>query len=306
MPPPNLSTILTPTLLTHLALARMPFSQTNPLNFTTVGHTIFHSTTFASTIKDLAWPALKAISTLGLPNLPTNLLQYLPPPSSPDFPLQALGLQVLFDQAPRALCAGVDVRYRYAYFDILSQRLAGEWAALPPHQRPDTWERWEALGVSFDWWVVARFWFGAAWVHEESLAGQEMAVGYTNGTREAVEGRTGVRDEYRDDGGVWTDVCAFPRVYMEGPPGEVGMGGFVFWMCMLMDTHKVVIETFGRYPTVNAAVGRESTGDEERWLAAFPGWREVEDEVREVIRRDVWEGSWAPLGDEPRGEGEKN
>jgi uncharacterized protein (DUF924 family) len=303
----DLKSLLTPSLFKFLATARIPHDQHKEPNWADVGRLVFKddgsSGGFTSNIRERAWPALKAIGNLGLDNVP-DLMQFLPAPSDPEFPLQALGLVVLLDQAPRAWCSGVDARYTASYFGILSQGLLEKYLSLPDDQRPDTWERWDALGISFDWWMVAHFWFGAPMVHAETVELQEKAVAYTTIVREAVEKRTGQSDPYRDDNTIFKDVHAFPRVFIEGPPrGNVSMVEFAWWMCMIMDIHKPIIDKYGYYPYNNAPRGREDTEADLEWMNQEPMFRGFDPEARKRIREDVLAGRWTPLGDGPRSEG---
>lgn len=62
--------------------------------------------TLANFDDDDAWivacleSAIQPVYTTGIDNIPTNLLQFLPPPESTDFPLLCSNLFLLFDQAP--------------------------------------------------------------------------------------------------------------------------------------------------------------------------------------------------------------
>lgn len=53
----------------------------------------------------VAWPALKAPSSVYGPNRVPDLMPFLPLPEHPDCPTQAFGMHVLEDQAPRLLWA---------------------------------------------------------------------------------------------------------------------------------------------------------------------------------------------------------
>lgn len=59
-----------------------------------------------------ARPAMKALNPLGIDEVP-NLVRFLPPLGTPEFPLQALGLQLVLDQAIRALLEGVETKWTY-------------------------------------------------------------------------------------------------------------------------------------------------------------------------------------------------
>lgn len=298
----DLRSVLTPSLFTFMAETQMRLSRHEPLDFAIVGKQIFlEYDGYPERITPRAWPALRAIGNLGLENVP-DMMTFLPAPSDSSFPEQALGLVLLLDQGPRALCSGVDVRYIRSYFGPIAERLVTSFAALPEHQRPDTFARWEAAGVSFDWWLVSRFWFSAPLVHSESVELQERAVAYTNVTREAVETRTGRRDANRDDPTVWTDTHAFPKTFSVGPPQghDVTLDSFAFWFCRLMDEHKSIIDKFGRYPYANWQNGRESSPEEEEWIKEEPKLGRVDEEVKRLIMADVEAERWTPLGERPR------
>lgn len=245
----DLKNLITPALLNLLVEARIPFAQTEQLQFAQVGRETFLEYNFGPKVEPTAWPALVALSKAGLDNLsPENLMtNFLPSPTGADFPRQCLGLQLLLDQAPRALCNGVDGRWRSCYFDVVSQRFARSWLALPDDQRPDSMQRWcTELGVSFDYWTCVRFWLGAPFVHSESMGNQEIALGFTEATRRAVEHKTGLTDPWRtrhDE--VLSDLDGFPRVFVAGPPqGEaVTLETWSWWWTMLMDIRKRLLDT---------------------------------------------------------------
>jgi hypothetical protein len=150
----DLSKLLTPALFSAIVKNRFPWPSDSPLNFAEVGQYMFSpSESVTSTFNTLVFPALKALTLLPLQSIP-DLLTFLAHPSSPQFPTQALGLQLLLDQGPRSFCSGVDERWVVNFFDPLSQTLARQFYALPLEQRPDTRERWvEELKCSEDYWL---------------------------------------------------------------------------------------------------------------------------------------------------------
>lgn len=305
----SLKSLITPSLLNLIVENRIPFPTNQPLNFTEVARTFFAADPArAASFQKAAWPPLLALSKVGLDNMP-NLMDFLPPPPSPSFPKQCLGLQLLVDQGPRALCAGVDKRWQTGYFDIVAQRLAAAWLALPAHERPDSLTRWTtttgdgggaaATTTTFDYWLYARLWFGAPFVHSESAEHQLVAVEFTEATRSAVEAASGMRDPWRERREeVLGDVYGFPRVVEAGPPEgpEVSREEWCWWYGMLMDIHKPIIDRFGRYPYNNAAQGRESTDEELQWIEKTGHFAEASAEVAKQIKEDVVAGIWKPLG----------
>jgi hypothetical protein len=75
------------------------------------------------------------------------------------------------------------------------------------------------------------------------------------------------------------------------------MEDFAFWLWTVMDVHKPVIESFGRYPYKNSAMGKEETDREREWIVAWGMGREVDDHTARRIREDVLQGRWTPLGE---------
>ncbi|KAK3686193.1 hypothetical protein B0T22DRAFT_467481 [Podospora appendiculata] len=302
--PGELRSVLTQTLFTLIVHARLPYYKQDTVDFATFGRNIFLEDHFGPIVADHVWPALIALSKIGLDHMP-DLSLYLPAPTDPSYPTQCLGLQLLLDHCPRLLFRGVDQRWTYAYFSTVSQRLAAVWLALPDAARPDTWARWQAAGAGLDYWLCVRFWFGTPFVHSELLANQEIALAYTDETRSAVERASGKMDPYRarrDQ--ILADLHGFPREYVRGPPqGEhVTRERWTWWVSMLMDIHKPIIDRFRRYPYLNSINGRASTGEEIEWLDEVGHFGEASKEVAERIREDVQAGRWTPLGTDSLGE----
>src|ERR1700712_1984215 len=83
----DLHQILTPTLLTKVHELQYPWPKGSTLNFSHVGYHL-HTGEYDH---DDDWKAaclesIQAILTIGADNLPTNALQFLPPPESLDSP----------------------------------------------------------------------------------------------------------------------------------------------------------------------------------------------------------------------------
>lgn len=296
--PDELGDVLTPELFALLVNARLPYNKKGPINFSDFGRDIFLEDHFSPLVKNKVWPILIALSKIGLDHMP-DLSLYLPPLTDPTYPEQCLGLLLLLDHCPRLLFRGIDQRWTYAYFSQVSQRVAKVWHSLPRPQRPDHWERWQESGTGLDYWLGVRFWLGTPFVHSERRENQEIALAFTEETRLVVESVSGWTDPYRakrDE--ILSDLYAFPRVYKEGPPqGEdVTRESWTFWMGMLMDIHKPIIDRYGRYPYLNDMCGRESTAAEEEWIERTGHFEEVDKEVARKIREDVRLGRWTPLG----------
>ncbi|RFU76294.1 hypothetical protein TARUN_5937 [Trichoderma arundinaceum] len=297
-----LKLMLNPAFLRSLVAARVPFDRHAPLDFSEVGRVLFSDISFSSEMREnnVAFPILKAISKLGLDSVP-DMMEFLPEPSSKDFPELCLGLIVLLDQVTRVLFEGIDKRWETEYFDVISQRFAARWRTLPPDLRPDLWHRWNyTTGTSFDYWVATRMWFVAPNVHSEAAKDHEFALSYTNDTRAVVELVTGQRDPHRARRSeILSDVYAFPFVAQEGAPQgpHVTLAFWTFWMCMLMDIHKPIIDRFHRYPYKNSGLGRKSSEEEKDWLDKTDHFAEASPEVAKRIKEDIEAGRWTPLGE---------
>ena len=234
-PNDELSSLLTPAILHKVLKNRLPWPMDKPLDWKEVHTYIFQAEDGPEQeqLREICWPTLQAISKLGVDNVP-DMIQFLPSPESKDFLVQALGLQLLLDQAPRALCAGMDARYIMDYFQIVSRKYAQQLLDLPSDWRIDSKKRWvDEQGASLDFWILTRLWLIAPLVHNESLADHEFAEIMTEEVRVEVENVTGKTDPYRAKREeLMQDTLAFPRMYNEGPSSENGlpMEGFAFWV----------------------------------------------------------------------------
>jgi hypothetical protein len=201
---------------------------------------------------------------------------------------------------PRRLCRGIDTRWTNAYFDVISLQYAQALDALPESEKPASWDRWKKMGATLDYWVLGRTWFVAPFVHTAQVAVQERAVALTEETRRRVEEETQTTDPYRAQrDAILSDTYAFPRVFAAGPPKEVTtVQDYTYWMCMLMDVHKPIVDKFGWYPYRNDYFGRDDTPKEKEWFEKTGGFARPSEEVRERLRRDINAGVWTPLGAE--------
>nr|CDP29047.1 Putative protein of unknown function [Podospora anserina S mat+] len=300
----SLRKLLTPELFSHLVTNRLPYPPQSPINFSHFANTIFLTDPYSPLVSPRAWPALLALSQHPLSSIP-DLATFLPPPSSPSYPTQTLGLLLLLDHIPRLLFRGIDQRYTYSFFSHLSQSLALSWHSLPSHLRPDSYARWKhEQNVALDYWIAVRFWFATPFVHSEKPELQEIAITLTEETRATVEKETGSADPYRQERDeILGDSYAFPRVYNAGPPrgDQVTRESFTWWMGMLFDVHKPIIDRFGRYPYLNGITGRDANDGEEKWLEEINHFAEADEESVRRVREDVKAGRWSPLGtDTPR------
>jgi len=336
----HLKTVITPELLTLSLKAHLGHSRTTPINYYTYISGMFTGEPSVSpeVLKSHTWPALLALSRFpgGPASLTPDLLvkNFLPSPDDPAFPDAALGLVLLIDQGPRSFCnahgdSPTDVRYTDGFFGSVALRLT-RWLlldeengkGLPEHLRPNAWPRWEECGVSADYYVLARFMFGAPLVHSEDAAAQRQARQYTEDLRCWVEQRYGVSDPYCDTenplGRALMDdesVYGFANMAMGMIKGDIpdksqikdkddqgnplmGVAEGFFVLGLLFDVHLPLLAKFGRYPYRNGALGRVHTPEEEAWMAGQDMFKELPDDLRRRIREDVEQNRWSPLGGE--------
>jgi hypothetical protein len=295
----HLKAVLTPELFLEMTNKWIPFPKSEPFDMGKAIDWIFHELgEDEEALKQRVWPALKALSQYSLSDFP-DLNKLLPPVDDADFPVQALGLQLVLDQAPRSFLEGIDRRYVNAFFGVICVRIAQGWQKLPPSKRPTSWERWEALGTSFEYWILVRLWFGATLVHQEST--QDQAASFTEETRRAVEEHYGKTDPLRGDSRL-QDLWAFPKMLAAGgPPQGASAADGQWWLGLLMDVHKTIIDAYGRYPYQNSEMGRLSSPEEIEWMEKAEAFREPPEDVRRKIREDVEKGIWTPLGADWKG-----
>ena len=98
-PNDELSSLLTPSILYGVLKNRLPWPMDKPLDWKEVHTYIFQAEDCPQQeqLREICWPTLQAISKLGVDNVP-DMMQFLPSLESKDFPVQALGLQLLLDQ----------------------------------------------------------------------------------------------------------------------------------------------------------------------------------------------------------------
>lgn len=296
----NLAELLTPNLYQVLLDKWFPFPKKEPIDF---GHAIdFYFNNLDTTpdpgFRQRVWPTLKAISELALDDVP-DMMSFLPSPQDPDFPRQALGLQLVLDQAPRLLFKGINQRWTDGFFGPISIKFSRQLQRLPAKLNPTLWTRCWQDSVSVDYFILVRLWFGAPWVHNESTA--EEALQFTEDTRAFVEQSLGTKDPYRDQPEKRWDMYGFPKMLqaiVDGAPGSPcdPVKGWFFLAC-LMDVHYPPLNKFGRYPYRNGAAGRDPTPEEVEWSRESGLFRELPDDVRRHIREDVANNRWTPLLD---------
>ncbi|KAJ7185707.1 hypothetical protein C8R46DRAFT_1061495 [Mycena filopes] len=280
----TLEYLLRPEVLNAAFSVHWPWPKSAPVDWEGVRDVYFGDQMDVDKLREACYPALKKLS-------------FLPPPSAPEFPQQALGLLILIDQGSRLLLNGVDARWTNDYFDYVAYAFVSRLLDLPENLRPDTAERWTNVGYSFDAWVAIRFWFIAPLAHAEIWASQERAVALADEARVVTERRTGVADPYRRTRDKNSrDPLAFARIFTAGPPaGNITMPEFIYWFSMVIDVHPPIIREFGRYPYRNRAFGRIARAGEEQFLKDTNCFGCIDAESAAKIRQDVLAGRWTPL-----------
>ncbi|KAH8681178.1 hypothetical protein BX600DRAFT_14131 [Xylariales sp. PMI_506] len=290
----DLKTLLTSELFKLMVDNWIPFDQHEPIDFSiAIRETVFERKPEYLQLRPQIMPALKALSLVGLDNMP-NLWDFLPPPDDPSYPRQALGLLLLLDQATRLFLRGINTRWTYAYFGEIAKKCVEHLNTFPSHLHPASWSRWQGT-VSIDYFVLVRLWFGTPMVHHEKMGTE--AVAFTEGTRELVEQIHNVRDAFRDQPNDRWGLDRFAIMLKEGPPkSPCGVAEGAFWIACLMDVHKPLLDVFGRYPAQNGRLGRVDTPEEEAWLEKSEIFQ-FDPEARRAIREDVELGRWTPIQD---------
>ncbi|KAI3332033.1 hypothetical protein HD806DRAFT_178462 [Xylariaceae sp. AK1471] len=295
---PSLKSLLTPELFSLMVESWIPYTKTESFSIgESVKRILFAEDGGGNTgVREKVWPVLKMLSELGLNNAP-DMMSFLAPVDSPEFPSQALGLQLLLDQGPRVCLKGVDVRWISGYFDEISLTFAQQLQSLPEDLRPSSWIQWkDSSTVEYFFWV--RFLLSAPIVHHEKMG--EAAAAFTEETRVFIEQQFAVRDQFRDLPELRWDLYGFPRMLVErGPKTPCGQAEGCFWLLCLMDVHKPPLDNYGRYPYLNWRLGRVATAEEEEWIRKAPVFTPPPEEITNKIREDNEKGIWTPLGDTP-------
>lgn len=294
----DISSIITPNLLDKILATKLLWPKEDPLDFKEVAAEWSGRAGDPAIFYNLCVPALKALSIIGLANMP-NLLDLLPPPESKKFPERALALQQLLDQAPRHF-KGVDKRWCSSYFDSISLDLGHQFAGLPERLQPMRKERWlNEVGASFDTWALTQTWFTAPWMHSEDIKDHETGAIMIEAWRQEVEKHSGRTDPYRlDKEKNSKDTVAFSRLHRSGgvlSDPDISMEDFMFWWMLIKDVHKPIIAEFGRYPYRNSTVGIVSTEKEMSWLEETDHFGEPDPVTLKLIEDDIRAGRWTPL-----------
>jgi len=304
----QLRSLANPALLLRLPEIIFPFSSTEPLDFSEVSRRGFAGgppPEMPDDILNRVWPFLVTLSKLGLDNVP-DMTTFLPPPSDPSFPRQAMGLQLLLDQMPRRLCRGADCRWTNAYFDVISLCFAQSLDTLSEDEKPWSWARWKDTST-LDFWVLVRCCFVVPFTHTDRPDAQERSLAFTEETRRTIEEATGTTDPHRAQrDGLLSDIYAFPRIIRDGPPMDgAKVEDYTYWFCALIDAHKPIVDRFGHYPYRNAYFGREDTAGEEEWFEKTGDFARPGKEERERLKVDFERGVWTGLDERLHGEAKR-
>ncbi|KAF2105096.1 hypothetical protein NA57DRAFT_30143, partial [Rhizodiscina lignyota] len=232
--------------------------------------------------------------------IPTDLMRFLPPPESPDFPVLSLGMILLFDQAGAHLFSGADQRYLNSYFRPLRLRLLAQLSNLPSRLRPWRLERWEEQGWSFEHWAIRQIFFNGPLTHSEDIDNHALQRGLHENLRALVERRVKRRDPNRDTAGSDAhDTMLFVNLIRTGPPEDenVSMEKYLWWSCRIMDAHMPILREFGRYPYNVMWKGEEYTPEEKRYLERTQWFHVTKMNEGELnaMKEDMKAGRWPPL-----------
>ncbi|KAL7005773.1 hypothetical protein EMMF5_004688 [Cystobasidiomycetes sp. EMM_F5] len=249
-------------------------------------------------------PVFRPLSLIPIQSYPARLLDLLPLAESSDFLEQALGLHLLLDQATRLVLKRHNVRWCYGFFGPLATQLAQDFETLPQHLRPDRMSRWmEELGYSWQEAALRATIFETAFVHSESVQDNAISTVKAEEFRKDIERITGMQDPSRTAAKALAmehEVDALPRLVMADliPPVYFSRDSFqdFFWFDMQINrVHQPILETFGRYPWRNAALGRDLSQEENAYMLSIRGFADVDQAIARDIRNDAQNGIWRPL-----------
>lgn len=297
----DMRAILTTKLHRAVHDRQYPWPKNCPLNWGTLSRWMFGDLDSNDGWKELWYDnVLVPVSRIGIDDLPTNMLQFLPAPAADDFPILCLGLIMLFDQGPTHVLSSIDARYTDGYFRPLALRLVHQCLQLPLHLHPWTWERWHGLGWNFEHWVVRQMLFFAPLTHSEDVDDQAIQHGMMEHMRCLTESRVGNVDPFRATAGADAhDLLLFARLIEEKVPTgpDVKMEDFVWFTVRVMYAHMPINRKFGRYPYRNVWKGTGVT-DEERQFLEDRDWfgaPRLSEAEKTKLNEDLEEGRWMPL-----------
>jgi uncharacterized protein (DUF924 family) len=296
-----LTQILTPSLFAHCNEITFPWPIISDLDGAEVGHVFFISSNFEQWNHPSIKSSLISLSKIGILNITLDdLLSVLPRDrEGKEFLEQVTGLILFLDQAPRILLTGVNKRYIYEYFDVLSLKLVHHLNSLPREENPLLLPAWHIAGLSTDQAMIRISMLLAPLVHSETLADQDLHLQLETDIRYSFEHETGTTDPYRKVfKGDKKDIHLFARWLGAGPPTTqgTGMDEFVFWILRYFTAHVAFVRRFRRSPFRNVSVGREEEEGEQDWLAENGIVNGEEEElVRRKVKIDKEEGIWRAL-----------
>ncbi|WYZ37745.1 hypothetical protein EsH8_II_001251 [Colletotrichum jinshuiense] len=165
----------------------------------------------------------------------------------PFTPLQWLGLVLLLDQIPRNCYRGPESSVVFKFFDPIAREIAQHAinAGAPVHGR-------------FKYRVSYRMWFYLPFMHSEDLALHDLAVKQYQQMKDdfaelmAQDGTAGTDDERK---------CWGVLALQKETAKDLLETNYDFEM-----KHRDIIAQFGRYPHRNAAMEREPTAEEKKYL----------------------------------------
>ncbi|KAL7008515.1 hypothetical protein EMMF5_001777 [Cystobasidiomycetes sp. EMM_F5] len=277
-------------------------------------------------------PALIPISRIPMSDMPKSFLTVLPCSlEDSDFPVLALGLICLLDQAPRWLLSGTDTYWTNGFFDVLALRIAQEHEELPAHLKLSNVERWMRDHPSMTWEDAVRRSKLAMipFVHAEDKVSMRIAQDDAERRKTAVEERYGCEDPSRHsqdaqaieqyEGTKWEGATAFSKL-MRGPKPPLWYAdhsftasripesckdkedacrhaALILFQCQVTRSHGPILSRFGRYPFRNGALGREDTPEEVAFMEETRGFGTggMSSEARRKIAESVKGGSWPLL-----------
>jgi hypothetical protein len=150
-----------------------------------------------------------------------DLIGLLPDPSTSlaDFLHQSVGLVLILDQGPRYSCKGVNARYIYEYFDLISREFLDYLVDLPEQQNPFRFQTWKSAGVPLDHAWLRLSMLLAPIVHSEALSDMDLQMQMTDHLRQYYEEATQVKDPYRESFGTdLEDEYLLSKLLETGPP----------------------------------------------------------------------------------------
>lgn len=291
----DLHSIITPSLLLQMWRARIPWLPTHHISGKELMTEFFSDDSRFTTAAQAAWPALKALSRAYGPDTIPDMTEFLPSPENFVFAEHAFGMHVLLDQAPRVLFKGIDGRWT-SWFDKVARKLYEYYYSLPERLRPWTQEAW--AGSSFEYWICVASELNATMAHRESEWDQRLSEVGIEQLRRAVEGFSGHRDPFRGGSSPRLDEYSMVRIVTHVDlDQDWSFRKAAFFLFMVDDAHRPIIEKFGRYPYRNAIEGRDSTAGELEWIRETDHFAEAEPDVANRVRRDMASGKWTPLGE---------